>query len=339
MNYWQEKAYVGNLRQLFGVREARLMGGKADGIRVVDMHNGGDLSFCVAVDRCMDIPELRYRGRVINYISPNGLVHPSYYSCFGEGWSEAFSGGLLYTCGLTHAGPKEELDWLTQKEHGSIANTPAQNFSIDIQETPQGPQAVLRGTMHEGMLAGANLTLTRTIRMQYRSDQIEIEDCVKNEGYRSTPHMLLYHCNLGYPLLQQDSICSLPHCSVRPRTNFAASMLSHLDEIISPQDQMEEMCYYYTPQTDEQGWAHVRLENRREHLGMTLSYDAASLPMCIQWKNFVKGEYVMGLEPASCTIDGRRDAEQRKLMRYLEPGQQMLYRLCFRFDDGQVRVS
>lgn len=334
MNYWQEKTYVGNLRQLFGVREARLSGGKSDGIRVVDLHNGGDLSLCVAVDRCMDIPELRYRGRIIHYITPNGLVHPAYYSCFGEGWSESFAGGLLYTCGLTHIGPREDLDWLTQKEHGSIANTPAQNFSIDIQETRQGPQVILRGTMHEGMLAGVNLTLTRTIRMQYLTNQIEIEDTVKNEGYRSAPHMILYHCNLGYPLLQPDSICSLPHHSVRPRTPFAQSMLPHLDEILPPQDQLEEMCYYYTPLTDALGWAHIRMENQREHLGMTLSLDTDTLPMYIQWKNFVKGEYVMGLEPTNCTIDGRADAQQRNTLRYLEPGQQITYRLRFRFDPG-----
>lgn len=106
-----------------------LAGGKADGVRIVDIHNGGDLALCVAADRCMDIPEVRYRGRVLNYITPNGIVHPSYYSCYGEGWSEAFAGGLLYTCGLSNTGLRESLDWESQKEHGCIANTPAEQFS------------------------------------------------------------------------------------------------------------------------------------------------------------------------------------------------------------------
>ena len=74
MNYQEQRPYVGNLRQLFGLRESRLAGGKADGVRIVDIHNGGDLALCVAADRCMDIPEVRYRGRVLNYITPNGIV-------------------------------------------------------------------------------------------------------------------------------------------------------------------------------------------------------------------------------------------------------------------------
>ena len=93
------------------------------------------------------------------------------------------------------------------------------------------------------------------------------------------------------------------------------------------------MCYYYTPAPDESGWEQVRLENRREHIGLTLSFDTATLPLFVQWKNFVKGEYVMGLEPANCTIDGRSDALARGQMQFLEPGQSVTYRLKFHFDD------
>ena len=147
--------------------------------------------------------------------------------------------------------------------------------------------------------------------------------------------MLLYHCNLGYPLLQPDSRLRIPNQGVRPRTPFAKTMLPELDTILPPQDAMEEMCYYYTPAPDEDGWEHVRLENRREQLGLTLSFDTSTLGHFVQWKNFVKGEYVMGLEPANCTIDGRSDAIARGQMQVLEPGQSRTYRLRFCFDDAQ----
>ena len=35
--------------------------------------------------------------------------------------------------------------------------------------------------------------------------RLVVEDAVTNEGYETTPHMLLYHCNLGYPVLSEDS--------------------------------------------------------------------------------------------------------------------------------------
>ena len=51
MQYQKQKLYTGNPRQLFSVRESRLLGGKMDGVRVADIHNGGNLEVCVAVDR------------------------------------------------------------------------------------------------------------------------------------------------------------------------------------------------------------------------------------------------------------------------------------------------
>lgn len=328
MNFREQTEYVGNLRQLFSVRESRLCGGKSEGVRVVDIHNGGDLEVCVAVDRCMDLPEVRFRGRMMNYITPNGVVHPSYYSPFGEGWSEAFAGGLLYTCGLGNIGLREDGDWLRQKEHGCIANTPAQNFSVKLTEQPDGPVAELCGTMHEGMLGGVCLSLTRTIRVAYLKNEIEILDTVKNEGFREAPCMVLYHCNVGYPLLQPGSRVSIPHKSVRPRTEFAAR--NQLSEILPPQDELEEMCYYYEPLADENGVAAVSIENSRERL--TVSYNTDTLPLFVQWKNYVKGEYVMGLEPAACTIDGQTDAERNGSMRRLAPGESRQFRLKFTFE-------
>ena len=67
-------------------------------------------------------------------------------------------------------------------------------------------------------------------------------DTVKNEGFRRVPHTILYHCNMGYPLLQSDSKFSIPHSAVRPRTPFAEEMLPRLDEILPPQDALDEMC-------------------------------------------------------------------------------------------------
>ena len=40
MQYQEQKLYTGNPRQLFSVRESRLLGGKKDGVRVADIHNG-----------------------------------------------------------------------------------------------------------------------------------------------------------------------------------------------------------------------------------------------------------------------------------------------------------
>ncbi len=334
MNYSETKQYIGNREQLFSVRESRLVGGRADGVRVVDIQNGGNLSLTVAVDRCMDIPVLRYKGRCVNYVTCNSLSHPAYYEVAGEGWSEAFSGGFLYTCGLSNTGLRSGTDWDAQKEHGCIANRPAEHLNLLETETDDGPAIELVGTMKEGMLAGANLTLTRSIRVSYRRDIVEITDVVKNEGFRRVPQPILYHCNMGYPLLQPDSRFFIPHSAVRPRTPFAEQELSRLNEILPPQDAMEEACYYYTPVPDKARWTTAVLENAREGIRLQLSFDTSTLDHFVQWKNFVKGEYIMGLEPANASIDGREDAISRCELPCLDGGESRVYRLRFELDDG-----
>ena len=333
MDYSEMKPYIGNREQLFSVRESRLIGGRADGIRVVDIHNGGNLSLTVAVDRCMDIPVLRYQGRCLNYVTCNALSHPAYYEVTGEGWSEAFSGGFLYTCGLSNIGLRSGTDWDAQKEHGCIANRPAEHLNIFESEAEDGPAVELVGTMKEGMLGGTNLSLTRSIRVFYRKDEIEITDVVKNEGFRRVPHTILYHCNMGYPLLQPDSRFSIPHSTVRARTPFAERELPRLDEILPPQDAMEEACYYYSPVADASGWTTATLENKRERIRLQLAFDASTLDHFVQWKNFVKGEYVMGLEPANAPIDGRGNALSRGELPFLESGEERTYRLRFTLDE------
>jgi len=333
MNYSELKSYTGSREQLFSVRESRLVGGRADGVRVVDIHNGGDLSLTVAVDRCMDIPVLRYKGRCINYVTCSGLSHPAYYEVTGEGWSEAFSGGFLYTCGLSNTGLRSGTDWDAQKEHGCIANRPAERLNILETESEEGPAVELHGTMKEGMLAGTNLSLTRSLRVSYRKNIVEITDVVKNEGFRRVPHTILYHCNMGYPLLQPDSVFSIPHSAVRPRTPFAGLELPRLNEIPPPQDALEEACYYYTPVANESGWTTAMLKNARERIRLRLSFDTTTLDHFVQWKNFVKGEYVMGLEPANAPIDGREDALCRGELPFLEGGESRTYHLRFELDE------
>ena len=52
--------YIGHHSQVFGVTESRLTGGKADGMRVLEVRNGKGLEFTVSLDRCADIPYLFY---------------------------------------------------------------------------------------------------------------------------------------------------------------------------------------------------------------------------------------------------------------------------------------
>ena len=93
--------YIGHNSQLCGVEEVRLVGGKGDGMRLLQLRNAAGLEMTVSADRCADISRLVFMGDNMGYFSPNGYVSPSYYDDKGNGWLKGFTAGFLTTCGLT----------------------------------------------------------------------------------------------------------------------------------------------------------------------------------------------------------------------------------------------
>jgi hypothetical protein len=70
---------------------------------------------------------------------------------------------------------------------------------------------------------GENLVLTRRIEAALGGATIGVTDRVENRGFRPTPHMLLYHYNFGFPLLDEGAELLLPSRAivhaVRTRTS------------------------------------------------------------------------------------------------------------------------
>ena len=71
-------SYLGHESQLYGIEEHRLIGGKGDGMRLLQIHNGKGLDLTVSPDRNGDITRLRYKGMNMSYLSPSGYVAPAY---------------------------------------------------------------------------------------------------------------------------------------------------------------------------------------------------------------------------------------------------------------------
>ena len=70
-------SYIGHDSQLYGVEELRLIGGKGDGMRLYQIHNGKGLDLTVSPDRNGDSTRLRYKGLNMSYLSPFCYVAPA----------------------------------------------------------------------------------------------------------------------------------------------------------------------------------------------------------------------------------------------------------------------
>ena len=72
MDFQQTRRYIGNLEQLFTVKEYRLSGGAADGMRLVDIDDGAGLALTLAPDRGLDIYKAAFKGVNLGFITPTG---------------------------------------------------------------------------------------------------------------------------------------------------------------------------------------------------------------------------------------------------------------------------
>jgi hypothetical protein len=90
--------YIGHGSQLYGIEEHRLVGGKGDGLRLLEVNNGNGLEMTVSPDRNCDIARLRFDGVNLSYFSPCGYAAPAFYDREGTNFLKTFTAGFLTTC-------------------------------------------------------------------------------------------------------------------------------------------------------------------------------------------------------------------------------------------------
>ncbi len=312
------KRRLGSMSQAAYVRESVLSDGKSRGMRIADIHTGSGLSFTVVPERGMDIMHASFKGLPLSIMGANGYCHPSYHNPIGLGWLKNWGGGLMTGCGLMNVGAPDQSQNLPL--HGFLSNTPAEKISC-IQEWADGKYVLsISGEMREAKFFGENLLLKRTISTSLGSNSIEITDLVKNEGFRPTPLMLLYHINLGFPLLSENSVIKTKRHNVVPRDDIAAKGINEWDKFAGPLKNFKEQCFYHDIPADRDGFAKCTLSNENLGLAVEVAYRKKELPFLTEWKMTGEGEYVVGLEPANCHVEGQTaERDKFKTLKILQP--------------------
>ena len=304
--------YIGHQSQLYGVEEHKFCGGKGDGLRLLEVNNGRGLMFTVSADRCGDISRLYFNGKNLGYFSPCGYVSPQYYDNKGAGFLKSFTGGFFTTCGLTAVGSPCNDNGEELALHGNISNTPAENVSYWVDDSIH---IIL--TVRDASPFGHKLILTREYECPLDRDEIIIKDKVKNIGFDDTPYMILYHMNMGYPLLTENSVVTLNNKGVTPRNDRAKEGIDNALIMEKPQHGFEEQCYYFDM---VEGVA--KIYSPEIETSVTINYDINELPYFTEWKMMGEGEYVLGLEPGNCTPDGRDVMRKEGKLQFLKAGEE-----------------
>lgn len=270
-----------------------------------------------------------------------GPVHPSLVPVgdpSGIGWLEGFD-ELLVRCGLLSNGAPDfdATGKVLYPVHGRIANLPADSLRIEYR--PEEGFLDVVGTVTESRFLIYTLQLESRIRFRIRpqSDNeqgidlntIEIQDTVTN--LRSTPGsmQLLYHINLGQPVLQAGSKIVAPLHRLAPRDPRAAEGVTVWDRCNGPESGYAEQVYYCDPVCDSEHWSQAMLCNGDESLGFTVHFDKSTLPVVNFWKNTqcVEDGYVMGIEPATGFPNTKSFEQRHGRVVPLQGGQSRTFRL------------
>ncbi|MDI7276460.1 MAG: aldose 1-epimerase family protein [Anaerolineae bacterium] len=318
---------VGDVAQVGGVRLAELADGRERGVRIADVRTGTGFAFTVHVDRGLDIGTAEFCGQALAWRSAAGVAGPAYYEPEGTAWVKGFPGGLLTTCGFSAAGAPTVDEGQPLGLHGPISYAPAANVHAAGRWCGDEYEVSIQGRVREGYLFGPKLELERRIWTRLGESRLTVEDRVTNLGGERTPFMIIYHCNLGFPLLDEGAEIIAPSRQVIPSTEVARSGLERWSRMEAPQAGYAEQVFYHEMAAGASGWVTVVLANRRagggRGLGLYIRYRQRELPRFVEWKMMGHGDYVLGLEPANCWPGlGRAGERARGTLEFLEPGEE-----------------
>ena len=317
--------YIGHDSQIYGVEEHRLVGGKGDGMRLFVLHNGKGIEMTVCPDRAGDISRLLCRGINLGYMSACGYVAPAYYDKVGDHWLSSFNAGFLTTCGLEAVGVPCTDDGDDLPMHGTIGNLPCEQAYW----TEEEGKLIIHTVTKDERIFGRKLRLQRQIIVSTEANEFEIYDRITNAGDRTEPMQILYHLNMGYPLLDEDSVVTIPSSEVVPRNDHAAEDIENWMHMQKPTAGYQERCYYHKF-PDENGSASIF--QPKLNVGLTITFDAKELDGFVEWKMMGVRDYALGLECGNCYPDGRDKARRDGMLKFLQPGQCKEYRVKVRLE-------
>ena len=312
--------YIGHRTQFAGVEVHRLIGGKGDGMRLYEISNGMGLEVTTSPDRNGDITRLRFKGIQMNYMSPCGYVAPAYYDADGDNWLKSFTAGFLTTCGFNGVGTPCVDEGEEVPLHGSIANQPC----VKDYYTEDENSITIHTETADETIFSRKLYLNRDIVISKKDNSFEIIDTIENTGDKKTPFEILYHMNMGYPLLDEDSIIEIPADKVIPRDDHAAEDAANWMKMEKPTAGYQERCYYHKF-TDRNGIASIYQPKLNTKL--TITFDALELDGFVEWKMMGIRDYVLGLECGNCYPDGRAAMRQTGMLKFLEAQEKKTYRV------------
>lgn len=331
---WQDK--ICNVAQVGGIETSVINDGPGRSVRIAWVNTGAGLRYKVVFDRALDIADASFNQHSLAWLSHAGVTAPRCDANRGIEWLWSFGGGLLTTCGLTHVGGPEVEEGQERGLHGRISNMPASIESI-VQPDPKAGKLdmSITGLVKQSRVFGPNLELKRTISSTLGEPTIRIRDVVTNCGNTPSPHMILYHCNFGWPLVDEGADIVWKGACVSRGMDFDNAIFNskqNYKKCRKPLDSHRscgEACGFIDVKASNKGICTVGIANRKIGLALVMQYKKKQLPCLTNWQHWGFGEYVTALEPGTNPPTGQSQAKKQKKLIVLGAGKSRTYELEF----------
>jgi hypothetical protein len=336
---------VGNLAQVAGVQLLSHEEGYARGSRFLDFRTGSGLRFSVNVDRGMDPGFAEFNGASLAWLPPKIFPAPSFWENDDHAWVRFILGGLCNTAGLVTIGNPQTVDVSHFKfhsrhedrygTHDRVAILPASHFNFG--ESWEGERCVLwaEGSVRQEIVYGENLLLTRRYEAEVGTSTFTIRDVVRNDGFYPTPHQLLYHFNIGYPVVDEGAellaaVTGKVGGSIFDEQQSSSERYRHFT---GPEERFFAEGYELPMAVGADGWAAAAVVNRGFKgldggLGVSLRYNTGTLPVYLEWRMMGEGLYAVGMEPSTNGFQTIPELIEAGYPIMMEPGEERVYELA-----------
>jgi galactose mutarotase-like enzyme len=326
------KGKISNHTQLGGIETSVIDNGAGRGTRIAWINTGTGLRYKVVLDRAMDIADAFYNQHCLTWLSHAGITSPQPFSNHGMDWLRTFGGGLLTTCGLSHVGGPETDAYGERGIHGLISNMPAEIESIIQPDPLSGKMEMsITGIVKETKIFGPSLELRRTINATLGEPAIRIHDKVTNRANTPTPHMILYHFNFGWPLVDEGT-------DILWQGTWQSMEGDQVDKIFKEGNDFKkclaplakhrgtgEAVVAIDATPDQSGTCTCGLYNAKLGFAVAMRFQKTQLPWLTNWQHWGTEEYVTGLEPGTNPPIGQAKARKENQLILLEPGESRSY--------------
>lgn len=293
---------ISNFAQVACLRRYTYTSGKEKGIEVIDCDNG-KIRFLLNVTKALDIMQLYHEGQNMSFVSKNA------FTAREIDFSHRFEGGMLYTCGLDSVGRRKDADI---ELHGTFHNNNADVIRTECNEDGIFVEAIISSTE----LFGKNLVMRRKVTSPIGSEKVIIEDTLENRAFATDEYCILYHINLGYPMLDDGTNIVADISGYETRTEWSEKNTEGMFKITDSIPNNPETCYFLDMKKPE-----ISLVNSKAGKKFTVKYSNDTLPCFTEWHSMASGDYALGFEPASTKLD------DSFVLKPIAPGEKINFRV------------